>query len=248
MAFRTLIIDDEPLARKMVAEYLSQYPEIEVVGMSSNGRQAVADIHTHLPDLIFLDIQMPGLSGFEVLEMIEHQPFIVFSTAYDSYAIDAFETGAVDYLLKPYDLGRFDKAVSRAIERLQKKDYAENDLSALLDAFKAHSPLKGQLLVRVRNRIVPVREEDILWIEAAGDYARIHTDEQSYLCGQGLSLLEKRLDPARFARVHRSSILAISAIRHIQSDGDGGYKATLLNGTLVKISRSFAPKIRRLIV
>ena len=248
MAIKALIIDDEPLARKMIAEYLAGYSDIELVGMSENGRTAVADIEAFRPDLIFLDIQMPGLDGFEVLEQIDHTPFIIFSTADDSSAIQAFETGAVDYLLKPYDKERFDKALSRALERLEKKESTVQDVAALLQAIKSSDSLAGKLLVRVGERIMPVQMDDILWIEAAGDYAKIHTDATSYLCSQGIGALEKRLDTARFARVHRSSIIAVSAIQHIRSDKEGGYKATLVNGQEVKISRTFAPQIRRLIV
>lgn len=248
MAISALIIDDEPLARKMIAEYLAGYPGVHLLGMCKNGREAVKDIQKLQPDLIFLDIQMPGLNGFEVLEQITHAPFIIFSTANDSFAIQAFETGAVDYLLKPYDKERFDKAVSRAMERLEKKESFAQDVSALLQAIKSSDSLAGQLMIRVGDRIIPVQMDDITWIEAAGDYARIHTQDASYLCSQGIGALEKRLDAARFARVHRSSIIAISAIRHIRSDKEGGYHATLTNGKEVKVSRSFAPKIRRLIV
>lgn len=248
MAITALIIDDEPLARKMISEYLNGYPEIDLLGMSKNGREAVSDIENLKPDLIFLDIQMPGLDGFEVLEQITHTPFIIFSTANESFALQAFETGAVDYLLKPYDRKRFDKAVSRASERLEKKESFAEDVSALLQAIKSTDSLAGQLMIRVGDRIIPVRMEDIVWIEAAGDYARIHLQDHSYLCSQGIGALEKRLDAGKFARVHRSSIIAISAIRHIRSDKEGGYFATLSNNKEVKISRSFAPKIRRLIV
>jgi len=248
MPITALIIDDEPLARKMIAEYLAGYPDIELLGMSKNGREAVSDIQSLQPNLIFLDIQMPGLNGFEVLEHITHTPFIIFSTANDAYAIQAFETGAVDYLLKPYDKERFNKAVSRAIERLEKKESFGNDISVLLHAIKSTDSLAGQIMIRVGDRIIPVRTEDIVWIEAAGDYAKIHTQDTSYLCSQGIGALEKRLDPSQFARVHRSSMIAISAIQHIRSDKEGGYNATLINGKDVKISRSFAPKIRRLIV
>ena len=248
MSITALVIDDEPLARKMIAEYLSGYPNVDVLGMSKNGREAVSDIQLLRPDLIFLDIQMPGLNGFEVLEQINHTPFIIFSTANDSYAIQAFETGAVDYLLKPYDKERFDKAMTRALARLEKKESFASDISVLLQAIKSNDSLSDQLLIRVGDRIIPVRTESIIWIEAAGDYARVHTKDASYLCSQGIGALEKRLDVSQFARVHRSSIIALSAIQHIRSDGEGGYRATLINGCDVKISRSFAPKIRRLIV
>ena len=248
MSVSTLIIDDEPLARKMLAEYLADYQDIDLVGMSKNGREAVSDIQSLRPDLIFLDIQMPGLNGFEVLQQIEYMPFIIFSTANDAYAIQAFETGAVDYLLKPYDKERFDKAMTRALDRLTNKDSFAHDMSALLQAIKANDSLSGQLLIRVGERIIPVRTDDIVWIEAAGDYAHIHTNETSYLCSQGIGALEKRLDGSQFARVHRSSIIAVSAIKHIRSDREGGYNAMLSNGKEVKISRTFAPKIRKLIV
>ncbi len=242
MSVRAVIVDDEPLARDLIREYLQEYPEIRVVAECSNGRQAIEAINTHAPDLVFLDVQMPGLGGFDVLEALDYPPYIIFSTAHDDFALQAFETGAVDYLLKPYNRGRFRKAVERVLEQHRLRQDPSERLAALLEA--RQTPHLEQLFVRDGDKIVPVRAGDILWVEAAGDYSKLYTEARSYLCNLGIGALEARLDPARFARVHRSALIALSALEHLLSDGEGGYVATLRNRAQVRVSRSYAPKIR----
>ncbi len=242
MPIHAIIVDDEPLARDLINEYLHEYPEIEVVAQCSNGRQAIEAINARAPDLVFLDVQMPGLNGFDVLEALAYLPHIVFSTAHDDFALQAFETGAVDYLLKPYNRGRFRKAVERVIRQHRLRQDPSERLAALLQA--RQTTYLDRLFVRVGDKIVPVQADDILWIEAAGDYSKLYTETQGYLCNLGIGALEARLDPARFARVHRSALIALAALEHFASDGEGGYIATLRNRDQVRVSRSYAPKIR----
>lgn len=246
MPVRAIIVDDEPLARNLVKEYLAEYPEVEVVVECGTGRQAVAAINQHAPDLVFLDVQMPGLNGFDVLAALDYLPHIIFSTAHGDFAIEAFETGAVDYLLKPYNRGRFRKALERALRQHRLQQAPAERLTALLQA--VHQDYIDRLFVRVGDKIVPVSIDDVLWVEAAGDYSKLHTDGQVYLCNLGIGALEERLDPARFARVHRSALIALSALEHLLSDGEGGYIATLNNREQVRVSRSYAPKIREYIL
>ena len=248
MAYRALVVDDEPLARKMIVEYLSAFDEVEVIGQCENGRQAVARINTEKPDLVFLHVQMPGLDGFEVVQQLEHIPSIIFSTAFDQYALRAFEAGAIDYLLKPYDRDRFEKAIQRVLDRLQKPDDAFREAGSVAKVLQQRGALSNVLFVRVRGRIVPVQLADVEWIEAAGDYATLHAGSEAYLSSQNLGWFEKNLDAQRFVRVHRSAIVAVDAITHIRSDGEGGYVATMRAGATVRISRSYAGKVRALIV
>ena len=239
---KALIVDDEPLARQLIREYLADFPQIQVLTECGDGESAIKTINAERPDLVFLDVQMPGLSGFEVLGWLDFMPAIIFSTAYDQFALRAFEINAVDYLLKPYERERFAQAVRRALERKGRIN---------LDSFEGllrQTTAQDRFLVRVGRQIVPVATEDILWIEAAGDYATLHATDSNHLCSAGLGELEKRLDPRRFLRVHRSAIVAVNAIAHLESDGEGGYFATLKNDARVRVSRSRANQIRHLIV
>ncbi|MFB6099359.1 MAG: LytR/AlgR family response regulator transcription factor [Salinibacter sp.] len=234
----------------MIQEYLEDIDRIEPIGECTNGREAIEAVNEKVPDLVFLDVQMPGLDGFDVLERIDTLPEIIFSTAYDEYAIEAFDAGAVDYLLKPYSKGRFRTAVERVLERHDQDDdeYADRLAALLQEAKGADETASERLYVRHGDKIIPVAPTDIRWIEAAGDYSKLHTDEKTYLSSMGIGDLEERLDPARFMRVHRSHILAFPAIDHLYSDGSGGYKAVLDDGTKVRVSRSYAPEIRDRIV
>ena len=243
---RALIVDDEPPARTLLQEYLADIDRIEVIGTCGTGREAIDAINEQAPDLVFLDIQMPGLDGFDVLERIETLPTIIFSTAYDEYAIEAFDAGAVDYLLKPYSRGRFQTAVERALERHEQDAdaYADRLATLLQEARRADDDAPERLYVRHGEKIIPVDPDDIRWIEAAGDYAKLHTAEKTYLSSTGIGALAERLDSGRFARVHRSHIIAFPAVDHLRSDGSGGYHAILDDGTKVRVSRSYAPDIR----
>lgn len=242
----TFIVDDEPPARAIIKEYLEDFPRLTVSGEFENGREAVAAINRDQPDLVFLDIQMPGLDGFEVLEQLEHWPHIIFSTAYDRYAVRAFEVNAVDYLLKPYDRNRFGEAVRRVLDETPDGPDLE-DLAGLLRDRPSESALDNRLFVRVGRKIVPVNLDDVIWIEAEGDYSILHTEDEEYTCSTGIGDLQEKLDGSRFVRVHRSSMVAVEAIDHLTSDGSGGYIARLSDGTRVRVSRSYAEKIRELI-
>jgi len=247
---RTLIVDDEPPARELIQEYLADHDRIEVIGTCGTGRDAIDAINEQAPDLVFLDVQMPGLDGFDVLERIETLPDIVFSTAYDEYAIEAFDAGAVDYLLKPYSRARFRKAVERALDRHDRDedDYPDRLATLLQEARSSERDHPERLYVRHGDKIVPVDPDDVRWIEAAGDYAELHTSEKTYLSSTGIGALADRLDPKRFARVHRSHIIAFPAVDHLRSDGSGGYLAILDDGTKVRVSRTYAPDIRERIL
>lgn len=246
---RALIVDDEPPARNLIQEYLEDVPRVEPIGECGTGRDAIEAINEHVPDLVFLDVQMPGLGGFDVLEQIEVLPDIIFSTAYDEYAIKAFDAGAVDYLLKPYSKARFRTAVDRALERFDQDDQYGDRLAALLQEAKGEAgDAAQQLYVRHGDKIIPVDPADIRRIEAAGDYSELHTAGETYLSSMGIGELAERLDSTRFMRVHRSHILAFPAIDHLYSDGSGGYEAVLDDGTEVRVSRSYASDIRDRIV
>jgi len=247
---RALIVDDEPPARSLVQEYLEDMDRIEVIGECGNGREAIEAITENNPDLVFLDVQMPGLDGFDVLERIDVLPDIIFSTAYDQYAIQAFDAGAVDYLLKPYSQDRFREAVERALERHDQEDddYADRLANLLQEARTQDDDTPDRLYVRHGEKIIPVDPDTIRWIEAAGDYSKLHTTEKTYLSSLGLGELEERLDEKQFARVHRSHIIAFPAVDHLRSDGSGGYNVILEGGTKVRVSRSYAPDIRNRIL
>lgn len=243
---RALIVDDEPPARTLLQEYLEEVSRIEVIGECGNGREAIETINEKAPDLVFLDVQMPGLDGFDVLERVEELPDIIFSTAYDEYALQAFDAGAVDYLLKPYTRARFQTAVERALERYDQNhdDYTDRLAALLQKARTTKDEPVERLYVRHGDKIVPVDTDDIRWIEAAGDYSKLHTDEKTHLSSMGIGDLNERLDSRRFVRVHRSHIIAFPAIDHLRSDGSGGYNALLDDGTRVRVSRSYASEIR----
>lgn len=235
---RALIADDEANARALIREYLEDYPEIEVVGECANGLEA-ADVLSRVPvDLLFLDIEMPGRDGFEVLEQLTDPPVVIFSTAHGTHAVRAFEVYALDYLLKPYDRRRFASAVEKVLAPAA---------PVAPTAPSAHGP-PDRLLVRDGRRIVPVRTEDILWLEAAGDYCVLHAGNASILCARGLGELEQRLSSQRFLRVHRSAVVNLDHLVCLEKDGHGGMLAHLAGGTVVRVSRSCAAELRSRVV
>ena len=251
---RAVIADDEAPARRIIRQYLADFPEVEVVAEAANGIEAEAAVREHAPGLLFLDVQMPGRTGFEVVEALRLAPppavpRIVFSTAYDQYAVRAFEVAAVDYLLKPYDRARFAEAVGRALgDPPEASGGGEGPsldaIAGLLDA-RQRPAYAERLLVRDGARVIPVETAEIVWAEAAGDYTTLHaTGGRSYLVGQRLGALAERLDPERFVRVHRSAVVALAALRGLEPDGSGGYHATLVDGTALRVSRTHAPALR----
>ena len=248
MTLRTIVVDDEPLARQRVADLVRGRPELTLVAEAEDGRAALDLIAELRPDLVFLDIQMPELNGFEVISALEDDamPRFVFITAFDDYAVRAFEVDAMDYLLKPVTNERFDAAVSRVLSRTSPGD--ASPVRALADrAAEARSERPTRLVARRGNRHYFVRVADVDWIEAVGNYVRLQTGESSHLIRETMRALEAKLDPAQFVRMHRSAIVAIDRIDGIQSRDAGEYVVTLRDGTRLVSSRAYSDRIRALL-
>jgi two-component system, LytTR family, response regulator len=243
----TILVDDEPLARQLLKEYLQDFPDTRIVGECRNGRQAIKAINELRPDLVFLDIRMPGMDGFEVLEHLTCVPHIIFSTAYGDYALKAFELNAIDYLLKPYDRQRFSRAVHKVIDRRSSSTRDIDRIVELMQQSKEPGEFPERIFVRVGRKITPVQVRDILWIEAEEDYSRLHESGGTHLCNLSLNALEKRLNPSHFMRVHRSHIVACNSIEHLSGDGEGGFVAVLKDGSRVRVGRTYAPRIREIV-
>jgi len=244
--FSTIIIDDEKLSRDLIREYLALHDNFEVVAECRDAHEAYAAITQFKPDLIFLDIQMPQINGFELLEMLEKIPQVIFSTAYDQYAIKAFEVNAVDYLLKPYDEQRFNVALDRAL-RNQKTDrtLTQETIEKLLHSIQKSDQYLQRLMIKQSGKIVFITCDEIEWIEAKDDYAEIHSRKESYLIQQSMNSLETRLNPDQFIRAHRSYIVNIDSIKEIVPFFQGRHKLILKNGKEISLSRSGAQKIKR---
>jgi two-component system LytT family response regulator len=247
MTIRALIVDDEPLARTRLRALLDGEADVEVVGECGDGQAALAAVAELAPDLLFLDVQMPALDGFGLLEALGpgRLPAVVFVTAYDRYALRAFEVHALDYLLKPFDRDRFRKALDRARAQLAAagRGAADPRLLALLeDTRGARRPLE-RLVVKSAGRVFFLRTEEIDWIEAAGNYVRLHAGADTHLLRDTMNGLEARLDPQRFLRVHRSTIVNVDRIQELQPWFHGDYLVILRDGTQLTLSRGYRPKV-----
>ena len=245
---KAIIIDDEKLGRDIIKEYLDDHPRIEIVAECRDAHEALDAINKHQPDLLFLDIQMPEINGFELLEMLEQHPKIIFSTAYDQYAIKAFEVNAVDYLLKPYDVERFNLALQRAIHSLQSDQGQDDTIKKLLQSIRPVAQHLERLLIKQAGRIVIISCKEISSIKALDDYAEIRTHKESFLIQQSLNHLEQRLNPDQFVRVHRSYIVNIDAIRDIVALSGSRYNLFLKDGKEMFVSRSGYKKLQRFTV
>ena len=245
---RALVIDDEPLAREMLREMLVDDPDVEVVAECANGREAIEAIKASSPDLIFLDIQMPELGGFEVLESFAGQrfPYVIFATAYDQYAVRAFEVHAFDYLLKPFDRERFDAAWQRAKTQIKLDRTGERDrhILALLEELKAGPRYLERLVVKTGGRVFFLDVDNIHCIEAEGNYVRVHDDAKHYLLRETISGLEEQLDPKQFLRIHRSAIVKIDKIKELQPWFHGEYRIILENGKQLTLSRNYRANLQ----
>ncbi len=247
---RALIIDDEKLARNGIAIRLRAFPEVEIIGKCASGREAIGQINTLHPDLIFLDIQMPEVDGFEVLAEIEKEffPVVIFVTAFDNYALKAFECHALGYLLKPVTEEKFNEAVKSAITEVQNRDivtYAKS-LEKFVKSYadektqaKSKAEYLNRIMIRNKEQILLVPVSEIIWIEAAGDYVYIHTTAHKHLCREKLISLESKLNPDEFARVHRSSIVNINMIESLRPNDRGDYELYLKNKQTLKLSRNY---------
>src|SRR5262245_14711588 len=246
---RTMVIDDEALARKRLLALLAAEPGIEVVGEAAGGSSAVKLIASLKPDLVFLDVQMPGLDGFGVLRTLapKHLPLVVFVTAYDDHAIRAFDVQAVDYVLKPVVAERFHEAVRRAIDRLgsPNADALGRQMAALLERLPPAGP-PDRLAVRSGERTVFVRVEDIDWIDVDGDYARLHVGKDRHLLRETLGELERRLPASRFIRIHRSFIIQADRIESVQPRFKGAYVLILRDGTRLQSGGTYRERVQEL--
>lgn len=245
MIARALIVEDEPLARQVLRDHLAEEDWLELAGEAADGLTAVRLIDELQPDLVFLDVRLPELSGLEVLERIRHRPAVVFTTAYDRYAVAAFELEALDYLVKPFGRRRFRATLERVRRKLEggapKPSAAESVRSAL-----SGQPLR-RLFAREGGRILPIPVDSIVRIEARDDYAEVHTAERSYLLHLSLTELEARLDPERFCRVHRSHILNLDHVALLQPHDDRRLLIRLKDGSRVIASRAASQRLRELI-
>ena len=247
MSVRVLIIDDEKPAREKIKLLLGEYPEIVLIGESANGKDAVEQIRSLNPDLIFLDIQMPLLDGFGVLEAVdsEFMPVVIFVTAFDQYAMQAFDVNAIDYLLKPFDESRFRKALLKAFQYLgpeHKKDL-QIQLKSMLEKIIPMQPYRDRMVIKTSDGFFLIPTDDIDWIEAAENYVNVHTGKDSHLVRKTMRDTERQLDPDKFIRIHRSSIVNISKIKWAKKWFNGELKITLMNGTELTASRNYSDRI-----
>jgi len=257
-SIRALIVDDEPLARKGVAQLVEPYNDVIVVGEAADGPQAVYEIREQDPDLVFLDVQMPEMTGLEVVREVgvDQMPLTIFVTAYDEYALDAFEAQALDYLLKPIDEERFEEALDRARTQLQQAEASalSDQLRGLLRQYAEEegdaddeAPSIERFTVRGRKRIYFVDAADVQWIESEGDYVALHDGEEAHLVRKTMKELENRLAPDRFLRVHRSYIVNTDYVEELRPLDHGTYRIIMEAGTPLKSSRGYSDNVESLI-
>lgn len=256
---RVAIADDEKPARKRLQELIEPESDLEVVALCTNGQEVIQTIQDHAIDLIFLDVQMPEVDGFEVLRRvgIGRMPITIFVTAYSQYALRAFDAHAIDYLLKPFSDERFEVALERAKRFLQagKPDAILDQMQAFLEHLQPGGGVNppantgershlDRIVLKSQDRIFFLKTEEIIWIEAAGVYVKLHTQSESYLHRELLGNLEQRLNPAQFTRIHRSAIVNIDSIKELLPDSHGEYEIVLKNSTHLRLSRTYRPKLQ----
>lgn len=251
MKIRALIVDDEPLARERLSEFLRTEPEVEVVGECADGKEALAVIQSTTPDLLFLDVQMPELDGFGVVAGLSgtKMPVIIFVTAYDKFALRAFEVHALDYLLKPFDRERFQTALRRALDQIkrQQSDELGQRLAGLIAELRPESKPLERLAVKTEGKMVLIKLDDIDWIEAADNYVNLHVGNESHLHRETLSALEARLSPQKFMRISRSIIVNADRVKELHPMFHGDYVVVLRNGARLNLSRSYREKLNQLL-
>jgi two-component system LytT family response regulator len=245
---RTLVVDDEPLARERLTALLAGEPDIEVVGQCRDGEEAITSIIDQTPDLVFLDVQMPQLNGFEVIEAVgsERMPLVIFVTAYDQHALRAFQVRALDYLLKPFDRERFSEALQRARKQIERDETGDlgRRLLALVKDLRKDQPRADRLVVKSGGRLFFLRADEIDWVEAAGNYVRLHVGPTAHLLRETMNAIEGRLDPEKFFRIHRSRIVNMERIQELQPWLNGEYSVLLRTGTRLTLSRGYREKLQ----
>lgn len=232
---KVIIIDDEPLARSLVREYLENYPDIEIVAECGDGFDGVKAISTHKPDLLFLDIQMPKINGFEMLELLDEKPSVIFTTAFDEYAIKAFDINAIDYLLKPFNKERFDKALKRWRDT---RTNIEEKTTALAETIAESDNQPQRIVIKLNNKIKIIPFNEIIYLEAAEDYVFVHTAEGRYMKHKTMIFFENALDKNQFVRCHRSYIVDVQQITRLEIYEKDSHVAILKNGAKVPVSKS----------
>jgi two-component system LytT family response regulator len=246
-----LIVDDEPLARRRIHKLVSQHTDIEIVGDCANGHEAIAAIHRQKPQLVFLDVQMPEITGFDVLEALEPElmPLVIFVTAHNQYALRALEVHAFDYLLKPFDKARFDKTLQQAKARIhsEHKGDVNRRALALLEELRSRTNHLERLIIKTGGRVFFIRTEVIDWLEAEGKYVRLHVGKETHLLRETIGNLESRLDAKKFLRIHRSYIVNIERIQELEAWFHNEYRVILRDGTKLMMSRSCRKRLGELL-
>jgi two-component system LytT family response regulator len=239
---RLLIVDDEPLARDRIREMVKDDPEVQVIAEARNGLEAIRSVSAYEPDIVFLDIQMPDMDGFEVLKnlTVEPLPFIIFVTAYDQYALRAFDVHALDYLMKPFDRERFARALRHAKDQMKRPVDEQRDgkIMALLEEIKGSRYLE-RFSIKTGEKVLFVRSEEVDSIEAEGNYVRLNVAGTSYMLRETINSVESKIDPRTFVRIHRSTIVNINRVKELQAWARGEYRVVLLNGTCYTLSRGY---------
>jgi two-component system LytT family response regulator len=245
---RVLIADDEPLARERLAGLLSSEPDVDLVAQARDGEETITAIHDQTPDLVFLDVQMPQMNGFDVIEAVgtERMPLVIFVTAYDQHALKAFQVRALDYLLKPFDRERFTDSLQRARKQIERDETGDlgRRLLALVKDLRRDQPRSDRLVVKSGGRLFFLRTDEIDWVEAAGNYVRLHVGNASHLLRETMNAIEGRLDPEKFFRIHRSRIVNMERIQELQPWLNGEYAVLLRTGTRLTLSRGYREKLQ----
>lgn len=241
---KTIVIDDERLARDIIKKYLSEVPDIDIVAECSNGFEGIKKINELKPDLVFLDVQMPKINGFELLELIDEPPAIIFSTAYDQYALKAFQVNAVDYLLKPYSKERFNEALKKAAASINDKQKKQALINNLIENRGASGEYIDRILVKTGTKISIIPADTIRWIEAKDDYVMIHSASGKFLKQKTMKSLEAHLNPKEFIRIHRSYIASVKEIKRIELMEKESYRVLLADNEYLPVSKSGYDKIK----
>jgi len=240
---KAIIIDDEPLAREVVKEYLQSFPQVQVIQECNDGFDGLKAIQQHQPDILFLDVQMPKINGFEMLELVEEMPAVIFTTAFEEHAIRAFEVNAVDYLLKPFSRDRFEKALQKWLDRLSAAAPAPATEQLLETA--AASPLQSnRIVVKINGKIKIIPVQEVHYLEAADDYVKIITQEGAFLKNKTMQFFEQTLDAQQFVRVHRSYILNVNQVTRIEPYEKENHLAILRTGARVPVSKTGYPRLK----
>ncbi|HEU4833691.1 MAG TPA: LytTR family DNA-binding domain-containing protein [Pyrinomonadaceae bacterium] len=248
MQIKALIVDDEPLARDRIRELLKEHPEVEVIGEARNGQEAIEAVATHHPDLVFLDIQMPDLDGFSVLQNLEQMPLIIFVTAYDQHALRAFDVHAVDYLTKPFDRKRFAEAIDHA--KVFMKGSKEPDTArilSMLQEIRSGERYLERFAIKNGETVFFVRAEDVDAIEAQGNYVRLSLAGSSHLVRDTLNNIESQINPRMFVRIHRRTIVNIERVKEVQTWARGEYRVVLVTGAYYTLSRGYRQHFEKFI-